>query len=172
MKKGYKYPYKRTYRSGVKPRDPKHVIELKTFPEPNTGCWIFNSAPNESGYGRTDPKQSYGHSTAHRLSFHLYKGEIPKGMCVLHTCDNRWCVNPDHLFLGTNEENMADMVKKGRACRGERNVKAKLTENDVLNIRNSFASGISKKTLEVQFNIGKTQLNYILNGKAWKHLLY
>lgn len=77
-----------------------------------SGCWQWKGSSNKDGYGTT---RYMGKSImAHRLSFLLHGGEIPDGMCVLHSCDNPPCVNPDHLFLGTHQDNMDDMARKGR----------------------------------------------------------
>ena len=82
-------------------------------PEALTGCWFWLGSCGNSGYGKT----RFTHSkdmTAHRVSYMGFKGEIPEGMNVLHVCDVRTCVNPEHLFLGTQRENIKDMVTKGR----------------------------------------------------------
>lgn len=76
------------------------------------GCWYWTGSPNGSGYGSLEI--NYKSERAHRLSFKLFKGHIPEGLHVCHTCDNRICVNPDHLWLGTRQDNMDDMRRKGR----------------------------------------------------------
>lgn len=88
-------------------------IEKWSCPEPNTGCWIWLGSSGNSGYGKTRFGSSMDYS-AHRLSFVAHNGPIPDGMCVLHKCDNRLCVSPSHLFLGTKSDNSKDMVAKGR----------------------------------------------------------
>ncbi len=81
------------------------------------GCWIWTAGLSKSGYGKFAPshRQTVG---AHRVSYELFNGEIPDGMCVLHRCDNPPCVNPHHLFLGTQVDNVADRNSKNRQARG------------------------------------------------------
>lgn len=95
-------------------RTDKERFESKTMPEPNTGCWFFLNAIKPSGYCYFKFAGEGARLLAHRASYKIYKGEIPKGMLVLHDCDNRLCVNPDHLFLGTHKDNTQDMIRKGR----------------------------------------------------------
>lgn len=91
-------------------------FELKYIPEPNSGCWLWIGAVLPSGYGKMG---IYGRTIgAHRISFELFRGEIPNGLHICHRCDNPCCVNPDHLFAGTRQDNMQDCIAKGRfnAC--------------------------------------------------------
>lgn len=88
-------------------------LSNNTMFEPNTGCWFW-TGPLRKGYARiTMPDQRK--VSVHRLSYQIYKGEIPIGLLVCHHCDNRLCINPDHLFLGTYQDNATDMVRKGRS---------------------------------------------------------
>lgn len=84
----------------------------------NKNCWCWTKDKNNRGYGQTTFRKKTG-QRSHRISWLVWKGEIPEGLLVLHKCDNPSCINPDHLFLGTHEDNMIDMKVKGRACKGE-----------------------------------------------------
>lgn len=104
------------------------------------------------------------------------KGEIPEGLQILHKCDNRACVNPDHLFLGTQKDNMDDMNAKGRgasgdavASKGEDNPKAKLTEDDVHEIRR-LRPTMSLTKLAAKFKVHVATIKRIMNGKRWGHV--
>jgi hypothetical protein len=90
----------------------KELIESRSIPEPNSGCWLWEKAVDRGGYGVIRP--DYDLLRAHRLSYEIYKGKTDERLYVLHRCDVRCCVNPDHLFLGTHADNMKDMVRKGR----------------------------------------------------------
>jgi hypothetical protein len=87
-------------------------FEARYIPEPNTGCWIWTAPLSTHGYGwfRCNGKRV----PAHRFSLEYHKGPIPEGMNACHTCDNRWCVNPDHLYAGSQSENIRDCVARGR----------------------------------------------------------
>lgn len=76
------------------------------------GCWIWKSSKTNSGYGKFNIRGK--HMVAHRYSYELYKGSIPKGMCICHSCDNKLCVNPEHLWIGTQKDNIQDCKNKGR----------------------------------------------------------
>jgi len=107
----------------------------KYTPEPNSGCWLWTSVLNQKGYGLLRVEGRF--QRAHRVSYELFKEPIPNEMCVLHKCDTPSCVNPDHLFIGTQKDNMHDMHRKGRGpnLKGSNSGKAKITEDDVRAIR-------------------------------------
>lgn len=88
----------------------KARFEAKYLAEPNSGCWLWTAALERYGYFKLDGKQI----SAHRASFIIYVGPIPENLFVLHQCDNPPCVNPNHLFLGTHQDNVDDMMRKGR----------------------------------------------------------
>lgn len=117
------------------------------------GCWLWTMSLSEDEYGKC---VFMGEQLAHRIAYRLSMGEIPAGQCVLHTCDVRHCINPDHLFLGTRVDNNADRDRKGRAAkgdqhgsrtmpdcrpRGERHSLAKLTDAQVIEIRDLYSNG-------------------------------
>ena len=142
---------------------------------------MAKAVPDESGclvwVGSTSPQTGYGffvlsgrvHS-AHRASFLLFKGPIPEGMQVMHSCDVRACVNPDHLSLGTHRDNMADMVRKGRQCRGVRVKQSKLTPEKVREIRRRHAAGEPQNSLAREFGVSAASLNDVVHHKTWRHI--
>ena len=109
---------------------------------------------------------------AHRASWMFANGPIPEGMYVLHRCDNRRCVNPGHLFLGTDRDNMDDMIAKGR-CRspkGQRNGSAVLTESDVIEIRRQLADKVPQREIGRRFGVAQTTIEEISTGRNWAWL--
>lgn len=120
----------------------REYIEARCVPVPFTGCWMWLLSIGTHGYGQaytTDKRVT----TAHRVSFMAFKGPIPDGLLVQHSCDNKWCVNPDHLSLGTDKTNSDDKHRKGRAnleSRVFRNTRRSLSITQVVDIRSSRES--------------------------------
>lgn len=132
-------------------------------------CWIWRGCVDEIGYGRFPYK---GENKAHRVAHKLFIGPIPSGQLVLHKCDNRQCVNPDHLFTGTQFENMRDMVRKGRGkqplLNGSLNPMAKLTEQAVTAIRLMLANGAKQIEASKTFGVSPMTISRIARNEAWK----
>lgn len=116
------------------------------------------------GYGRF--KRARLQAFAHRIAYELFIGEIPKGLFVLHHCDNRLCVNPVHLFAGDAADNVADMIQKGR--RGDPYRNTKITADDATEIRRRVAAGKLQKHVAVEFGISKGQVSKIILNQNWK----
>lgn len=135
------------------------------------GCWDWTAARRENGYGVFGVSRAEGNRLAHRYSWELAHGAIPAGMQVCHHCDNRACVRPDHLFLGTAADNQRDMVRKGRSLRGERHNLAQLVEAQVLDIRRLWGEGLTQAEIAVRFNTTKANVSQIVRGKKWRHIL-
>ena len=136
-----------------------------------SGCWEWRGTLFNHGYGRFYVNsKSY---LAHVISYTLAFGEIEKGLCVCHKCDNKVCVNPEHFFLGTLQDNIKDRNTKGRTARplGEKNVKAKLTAESVREIRKLRATyGTSTKELAERYNVAMCTIQRIINNSRWAHL--
>lgn len=134
-----------------------------------TGCWIWNHSKDGGGYG-VFLSSKYGREKAHRIAYMETYGRIPSGKFVCHICDNPSCIFPEHLFLGTNQDNMNDKVSKNRQSRlfGETNGRTILTKNDVINLRNDYMSGkFSYRQLVSKYNISQTQVARIIKKESW-----
>lgn len=138
-------------------------------------CWPWMAACTKAGYGEImiDGKMWY----AHRLSYTLYVASIPLGLHVLHHCDNRRCVNPHCLFTGTNLDNIADMVTKGRqaGAKGEKAGNVKLTTDQVLDVRRRYRrlghNSSNCLDLAIELGVTKSCIQHVLQGRNWSHLL-
>jgi hypothetical protein len=147
---------------------------LQKIRNDDNGCWIWTGRIKENGYGEINPGGRSSPVYAHRVSYELFKGQIPEGMYVLHKCDVRECVNPDHLFLGTAEDNTADMMRKGRgkyiARKGEDCYQAELTEENVHEIRHRYANGETKASIAKDFNVCAKHIYNVATKRSWKWL--
>lgn len=135
----------------------------------NDDCWWWMAAVGDDGYGflsvRAYPVK------AHRFSWKLHFGEIPNGMCVCHRCDNKICVRPEHLFLGTTQDNTADRDAKGRQTKGEHHHDAKLSEDDVRVIRARYKKGCATngiRALAREFGLCRSSMKAAVFGDTWK----
>jgi len=146
----------------------KERIDNKVERIPEGGCWVWMGTTTVRGYGQiiSNNRKHY----AHRASYEAFIGEIPKDMHVCHACDNVYCVNPAHLFLGTQKQNLEDMARKGRSTKGERNPMSKLNKEDVKDIKYLFSTGLSDSEISIEFSVCRQTINNIRNGKVWKNV--
>lgn len=137
----------------------------------NSDCWIWTAGKHRNGYGNFSYKRKT--QFAHRISYQIFKGSIPNGLHVLHKCDVRACVNPNHLFLGTHADNMADMINKGHLKipdnSGIRNGSNKLTEIEVYEIIN-LKGKLPLQQIAKQFYVSTSLISQIQNRKCWLSL--
>lgn len=136
------------------------------------GCWLWRGATSRGGYGEIS--HNGRPQPAHRVAWELTNGPIPTGMQVLHRCDVRACCRPDHLFLGSQRDNVNDMIMKGRDAQnpvfGERHGKSKLTAPKVSEIRSLYASGVSQQEIADRFGITRGNVGFIVSHKTWRHV--
>ena len=131
-------------------------------------CWTWKGAKLTNGYGAFSV--GVKRISAHRFSWTVHFGEIPKNMVICHKCDNPPCVNPLHLFLGTHAENQNDKRMKGRAARGASNNKSKLSEDNVREIRKFIEQGLSSRKIAEKYGVLHSAILDIKNGKNWSWL--
>lgn len=134
----------------------------------DNGCMKWVGVKDKNGYGRFKSKQKI--VLAHRFSYQLYHGEIPEGMFVCHQCDNPPCVAPNHLFIGSNKDNMQDMIKKGRknAAKGIKHHTAILSPAEAWQIRNLLEYGYKAPTIAKMFKVSQGCIYGIQYNKNWK----
>jgi hypothetical protein len=153
-------------------RDPDERFWSKVDKSAPNNCWVWTAALIRNGYGgfalehrKTIP--------AHRHSWNIHFGELARdgSSCVCHRCDNRRCVNPDHLFLGTHGDNARDRTEKGRGARGEKMFAAKLTEDAVREIRRKWAAGEATQTqMGREYGVSQVIISSVVRRKTWKHV--
>jgi len=133
-------------------------------------CWEWQGLRGRGGYGQfklTRPRETI---RAHRLAWEIVHGPIPNGTCVCHKCDNPSCVNPNHLFLGTHQDNMVDAARKGRK-KGTWNGRAILTDTNVIDIRARYEGGnITHKELAAEYCVHPSTISAVINRRNWSHV--
>lgn len=144
------------------------------FPQGFEGCWMWASALTRKGYGRFQVGRGHDDRRqvqAHRFAWELFNGPIPRGLVLCHRCDTPPCVNPGHLFLGTQADNVVDMVTKGRhrhgSVAGEAHPGAKLTAIDVAELRSRRRQGEHLRSLASAYGVSVTQVGRIVREESW-----
>ena len=122
------------------------------------------------GYGKIGHSRRQ-YTSAHRAAYEVFVGAIPEGLHVRHNCDNPWCVNPEHLVVGTPADNMDDMVRRGRSLKGKMNPQAKLTEDDVRDIKRRLRAGQMQTDIAAQYGVWQSAIQKISSGESWRHIV-
>lgn len=139
-------------------------------PVEETGCIVWTAGKGRRGYGKfmTANQKTVG---AHRFAWEMANGrQIPDGMCVCHRCDNPPCCNPDHLFLGTTDDNMVDRANKQRQARGDTSGNRKLSESQVRDIREKHSTGSRPIDLAREFGVSRETIHRVVSRIGWKHI--
>lgn len=151
----------------------KDILDIhpdKIIPEPNSGCWLWTACVNMHGYGKVSLKGKL--VKAHRASYIISSGEIPKGLVIMHKCDTPACVNPAHLIAGSQNDNLADMRRKNRAFVfknfGENNGRALLNKKQVDEIRALSDNGIASKEIAKIYGVNYYVVYRIVSNQTWK----
>lgn len=134
--------------------------------DPN-GCWLWVGGVRSKKYPYGSVKLNKKSYLAHRVSWELSNGPIPKDLCLLHNCDISLCVNPDHLRLGTHKENTIDMVSRNRQAKGELSGNSKLNKQQIIEIRKLRKTDMKIKDIAKQFNICTRTVWYVTLGGGW-----
>lgn len=131
-------------------------------------CWEWTASRDKDGYGRIGVNGKV--QRAHRVCWEMHNGPIPDGLVVMHRCDNEPCVRPDHLRLGTAQENNDDKEKKNRQVRGENNGMRKLSEPEIIEIRELADKGRTHKEIAALFAVDRSTISRIVGKKRWNHV--
>lgn len=148
---------------------PHHVLRFwRKVEKSESGCWEWVGSKWNNGYGRFMVEKR--RRKAHRISFLLRNGILPSDKIVCHKCDNPSCVNPDHLFLGTVDDNSKDMVSKGRSTHGERNGRSILRESDVREIRSINPTSQQCRELASKFGCHPNAIKQVVKKETWTRI--
>jgi hypothetical protein len=143
-------------------------LEERYTPEPNTGCWLWLMRCDKKGYGVAFFGENRGGQLAHRVIYREFVGPIPDGMFLCHKCDTPCCVNPAHMFIGDNTDNVQDMARKGRKAQPDFEIK--VTPDIVRELRAEADGGTNLHELSRRFSIPRTTVRQIVRRRSWKHV--
>lgn len=167
-KKPFKKPLFRYKESTEEEKDCRVKQEFNRLTIKNeNSCWGWRGSKYPNGYTRMG---CIGRPMGHRVSWIIHFGPIPNDKIVCHKCDNRECCNPDHLFLGTQSDNLHDMHTKNRGMKGENHINSKLCTNQVLDIKKQLKQGLSYSTISKKFNVSIGTIGAIKRNRIWKHI--
>lgn len=165
----------------MKGRTPKELLAKKSKHVHATGCIEWTGFRTKRGYGVIGVNNRV--IRAHRIAYEIAFGPIPRGLCVCHSCDNRACINPEHLFVATHAENMKDMADKGRANNapailaargkhklGENHHATKVTANVVTLMRDMKRGGNTLREVSARFGVPMATVQSIVTGRTWGHV--
>jgi hypothetical protein len=133
-------------------------------------CWVWTGGYYVDGYGMFGISKGASPVRAHRFSWELYNGISPGKLYVCHLCDNPACVRPDHLFLGTQGANLADMIAKKIMPRGQNRAWAKFTTEQISELRSAYRSGVNQYELAKRYGVEQTTVSAIIRRKTWRHI--
>lgn len=165
-----KIDYDYVYRRGAFKGKTVREMLLSSYAECESGCWRWTRGFRPNGYGEFAYRDGKGdHSfSAHRAFAEMLGGLNVDGMTVLHSCDNKFCVNPAHLSVGTTQDNIDDKVGKERQTRGSDVLFSKLSADQVLHIRRRCAE--NQRSLAAEFGVSQAAISSVLLRKVWKHV--
>lgn len=157
--------YLSSRKKGIEPANLLKQTDMSPGFGPNGDCWRFTGHITKHGYGCFSNAQSKPYP-AHRFMFEMINGDLPRSTMVCHRCDNRACVNPDHLFAGSHADNMADRNSKGRQSRVRK--WAKITEDDARQIK--FNDHRHHIEIAAAYGVSRATVSFIKSGKRWSHI--
>lgn len=142
-------------------------LTARLFQDPNSGCWLYEGRVNKYGYGKIGGRKRITYAT-HRVSYQHYVGTIPEGMLVCHKCDTPSCCNPNHLFLGSNADNVADRTSKRRDARGSGHGMALLDEGKATEIFGHLMAGDTLASIAKRYGVSISTINAMKRGRTWQ----
>jgi len=147
--------------------DVRNVLLARREIDPSTGCWNWTGVISPNGYGRI--KWCQKNHGVHRAAYLTLLGKpIPQGFSVLHKCDNKRCLNPSHLYIGTQKDNVADREERTRSYKGSGNPNARLNEDDLVQILRMGQLGLRHKDIAQIFGVSRATISQFLQGRTWR----